>query len=129
MTKGIPMDKVFLELSKDPEFRKADRAIKPRFDIVKQVIVRRVDLQMSQTELAEKASTHQSRISKIESAEYDLRLSSLTSIAEALGCEVCIQLVPFDEDRYQTIRLPDEEISSETTFQVTTDPAISVKWG
>src|SRR5574340_658577 len=112
MSKGVPMEKVFLELNKDPEFRKADRAIKPRFEILKQVVIRRIDLKMSQTDLAAKAGMHQSRISKIESADHDIRLSTLTSIAEALKCEVCIQLVPFEDEEFTAIDVTELTLES-----------------
>jgi len=119
MSKGTPIEEVFLELNKDPEFRKADRAIKPRFEILKQVVIRRVDLKMTQSELAKKAGMHQSRISKVESADHDIRLSTLTSIAEALKCEVCIQLVPFEDGQFTTIDIA--ELSVESTDYLDTE--------
>lgn len=118
--KGESLDEVFAELNRDPEFQKAERAIKPRFDIVRQVLMRRVDLGLSQLELAEKAKTHQSRISKIESAEYDIRLSTLVSIAEALECEVHIQLIPFGDGESGLIEFP---ISFTSTSHFTTTVA------
>jgi len=116
--KGTSLEEMLEKYYEDPEFRKADRAIKPRFEIVEQVVERRIELGISQAELAEKADTHQSRISKIESAEFDLRLSTLTKIAEALGCQVCIQLVPFSEGRYQSIQIPIETDSRENTVNI-----------
>jgi len=120
MTKGESLEKVFSELSKDAEFQKADRAIKPRFDILKAILLRRVDLGLSQKQLAKKASTHQSRISKIESADHDIRLSTLVNIAEALDCEVCVQLIPFSDEKYQTISLTKSEIVLDKHNEVTT---------
>lgn len=111
--KGVTFEKVFGKYEDDPEYKKAERALKPRYDIVEQVIDRRISLGYSQLDLAKKAETHQSRISKIESAEYDLRLSTLVKIAEALDCEVCIQLVPFSETHF--IQLGTSVISINTT--------------
>ena len=85
------------KLNEDPEFRKADRKIRPYYDLVVEIINQRVRLGLSQKELAEKAKTHQSRISKIESAELDVRLSTLIEIAEALECELEISLSPIVE--------------------------------
>lgn len=92
--KGDSFGKVFEKFTKDPEFVKAERAVKPFFQIVENVVEKRVELGLSQKELAAKAKTHQSRISKIESGEHDIRLSTLISVAEALDCEVCVQFVP-----------------------------------
>jgi len=121
MSKGVPMERVISELSKDPEYRKAERAFKPRFDILKAILMRRVDLGISQETLAQKANTHQSRISRIESADYDIRLGTLVNIAEALECEVCIQLVPFGEDKYRTIPLPTDKLDIEKSIEIITE--------
>jgi transcriptional regulator with XRE-family HTH domain len=90
-------DEVALKLKENPDFRKAEREIRPYFDLVVEIINQRVRLGLSQKELAEKAGTHQSRISKIESAELDVRLSTLIEIAEALECELEIRLLPIAE--------------------------------
>ena len=95
----ISLDSILIEKYKDPEYRKADRQIKPYYDLLLEIIHRRNTLGLSQKELAERSKTHQSRISRIESGEYDLRLSTLIKIAEALETELDIQLVPvYDKD-------------------------------
>lgn len=78
----------------NPEVRKATRRLKPFYDLVLQIIRRRNELGLTQKALAERANTFQSRVSKIESAEHDIRLSTLVEIAEALETEVIIQLKP-----------------------------------
>jgi len=97
--KGDSFGKVFEKFSKDPAFLKAKRAVNPFFQIVENVVAKRIELGLSQKDLAARAKTHQSRISKIESGEHDIRLSTLISIAEALDCEVCIQFVPFSSGK------------------------------
>jgi transcriptional regulator with XRE-family HTH domain len=82
------------KLEKDPEFRKADRLIKPYYDLLLEVIRRRKGLGITQKELAERAGTHQSCISRVESAEHDVRLSTIIQIAEALETRLEIRLVP-----------------------------------
>ncbi len=96
--KAVPFDDVFADLEKDEEFKKADRQLKPYYELVEAIIKRRNELGLTQKDLAKKASTHQSRISKIESAEHDIRLSTLIQIAEALDTEVSIRLVPFEKN-------------------------------
>lgn len=96
--KAVPFDEVFADLEKDEEFKKADRQLKPYYDLVKAIVKRRNELGLTQKDLAERASTHQSRISKIESAEHDIRLSTLVQIAEALDTEVSILLIPIEKN-------------------------------
>lgn len=114
--KTVPFDEVFANLEQDEEFKKADRQLKPYYDLVKAIIKRRSELGLTQKDLAQRASTHQSRISKIESAEHDIRLSTLVQIAEALDTEVSIRLVPIkkntpvsnDEYTYSLFKLVQE---------------------
>jgi transcriptional regulator with XRE-family HTH domain len=96
--KAVPFDEVFADIEKDEEFKKADRQLKPYYDLVMAIIKRRNELRLTQKDLAERANTHQSRISKIESAEHDIRLSTLVQIAEALDTEVSIRLVPIGKN-------------------------------
>ena len=98
LRKEVQFDELLSELEKDPEFRNARRRIKPYFDLLKDILRRRKKLAITQKELADRANTHQSRISKIESGEHDIRLSTIISIAEALNAEVKIQLIPYEEE-------------------------------
>jgi predicted transcriptional regulator len=101
--KLVSSDEVLGELNKSAEFRKEKRKLNPFFDLVVEIINRRNELGLSQKELAERAGTHQSRISKIESAEFDVRLSTLIEIAEALDTELKIKMVPIVEHEHQDI--------------------------
>jgi len=80
-------------LDKDPEHRREYARQKPYHDLLREIIRARKSLNLTQAELAERAGTHQSRISRIESAEYDVRLSTIIQIAEALNSRVEIRLV------------------------------------
>src|SRR6266545_4205978 len=91
------LDELEIELRQDAEYRKAERRLRPYTDLVVQINTRRNDLCLTQKDLAERAKTHQSRISRIETGEHDIRLSTLIDIAEALNSEVFIQLIPISE--------------------------------
>ena len=90
----IPSEVVLSKLNENPEFRKEKRKLSPYFSLMTEIINRRNELGITQKELAERAWTHQSRISKIESAELDVRLSTLINIAEALETELQIKFEP-----------------------------------
>jgi transcriptional regulator with XRE-family HTH domain len=87
-------DELYELLSKDPEFRKADRKIKPYYDLIVQVINRRNALNLSKEELSSISGVSKSQLGKIESAEFNGKLSVLIEIAEALECTLDIKLVP-----------------------------------
>jgi transcriptional regulator with XRE-family HTH domain len=87
-------DELYELLSKDPEFRKADRKNKPYYDLVVQVINRRTTLGLSKETLCSMSGISKSQLDKIESAEFKGKLSILIEIAEALDCTLDIKLVP-----------------------------------
>ncbi len=97
--KTLSLDEVFEEDLLNEDFQKEDRLIKPYYDLVADIVNRRSTLGITQKELAKRANTFQSRISKIESGEHDFRLSTIIQIAEALETEVMIQLMPFEIKR------------------------------
>jgi transcriptional regulator with XRE-family HTH domain len=105
MRKATSFEEFETELRDNREYRKAERIIKPYYDLSLEIIKRRVGLGLTQKGLAEKANTYQSRISKIESSEFDIRFSTLISIAEALDTEVSIKLMPNSEIYYDNDKL------------------------
>jgi ribosome-binding protein aMBF1 (putative translation factor) len=121
----ISGDELSSKLNENPDFRKVKRKIRPYYDLVVEIINRRNDLKLSQKELAEKAGTHQSRISKIESAELDVRLSTLIDIAEALETELIINLLPIEEStKYIQVGQTNLETQNIPNIVVT-----AVNWG
>lgn len=98
-TKATTFNDVFAHFENDAEFKQAERRLKPYHDLVVEIIRRRTQLGLTQQDLANKSGTYQSRISKIESADHDIRLSTLVDIAEALDCEVAIHLMPHTDGK------------------------------
>jgi transcriptional regulator with XRE-family HTH domain len=124
-------DDLCAELDKDPEFVAEYERQKPYYDLLLAIIKRRKQLNLTQAELAARANTHQSRVSRIESGEHDIRLSTLIAVAEALYTKVKIQLEPtayyFDGADYRKLfnisanNAPGQEVNStviETAFKV-----------
>jgi transcriptional regulator with XRE-family HTH domain len=62
--------------------------------IAEQVVARRQDLGLSQQELAELVGTTQSAIARLESGGRPPRIDTLLRIANALDCELDIELRP-----------------------------------
>jgi DNA-binding XRE family transcriptional regulator len=78
----------------DPEFRKEYEALGPEFELIESIIIRRMELKMSQEELAAKVGTGQAAISRLESGNANPTLASIAEIAEALDAELRIELKP-----------------------------------
>ena len=63
-------------------------------DIAEKVAARRLDKNLSQRELAELCGTTQSAIARLERGGRPPRIDTLLRIAEALECELIVDLVP-----------------------------------
>jgi DNA-binding Xre family transcriptional regulator len=63
-------------------------------DIADKVAARRLDKNLSQRELAERCGTTQSAIARLERGGRPPRIDTLLRIAEALECELVVDLVP-----------------------------------
>jgi predicted transcriptional regulator len=63
-------------------------------DIADKVSARRLDKNLSQRELAELCGTTQSAIARLERGGRPPRIDTLLRIAEALECELVVDLVP-----------------------------------
>jgi predicted transcriptional regulator len=62
--------------------------------IAEKVAERRVDRGLSQRELAELVGTTQSAIARLERGGRPPRIDTLLKIAEALDCDLAVELVP-----------------------------------
>lgn len=121
-------DELNRELDRDPEDRKESRRQQPYFDILVQMVRRRNELGLTQRELAEKAGTHQSQISRLENAEHDVQLSTLIKIAEALDTIVEIRLAEVAEPQWEPMITIDFESDYDTTeYMETPEKSVQVQ--
>ncbi|WP_018213696.1 helix-turn-helix domain-containing protein [Desulfitobacterium hafniense] len=79
-------------LAENPELLKEYEALAPQYDIIDAVIAARIEKQMTQAELAERADTKQSNISRFESGNYNPSVEFLRKIAGALDKQLEITL-------------------------------------
>jgi len=82
------------ERMRNPAFAEAFNALEPEFQIARQIIALRLQQGLTQKELAERVGTKQSGISRLESMSQLPSLSFLKRVAEALGAQLQIRLVP-----------------------------------
>jgi len=100
MREGVNMSKVganFSEvkelLMRDPNFKVEYEKLKPRYDIISQIIEYRKSQNLSQEELASRVGTQKSNISRLESGTYNPSLDFLIKVAQSLGKTVKVTLI------------------------------------
>lgn len=76
----------------DEAFRAEYEQLKPRYEIISQIIEARTEKNMTQAELANCIGTQRSNISRLESGTYNPSLDFLIKVASALGKELTIKM-------------------------------------
>ncbi len=76
------------QLLKDPKTKAEYDKLTPEYQLVQTVIKKRLQQGLSQSQLAKKAGTQQSAISRLESGRYNPSLTFLTKIATALNSTI-----------------------------------------
>lgn len=79
-------------LMMDEEFRSEYEKLKPRYDVISQIIEEREKQNITQEELAFRVGTQKSNISRLESGTYNPSLDFLIKVAHSLGKEMKIIL-------------------------------------
>lgn len=80
------------DLLKDDNVKKEYEALRPQYELIEQVIKARIELGLTQAELAKKIGMKQSNISRFESGEYNPSIEFLSKIATGLNKTINIQL-------------------------------------
>ena len=89
---SVSFDAIKNELMLDEEFRSEYEKLKPRYEIISQIIEARKAQNMTQSELARRVGTQKSNISRLESGNYNPSLDFLIKVARSLGKELSIQM-------------------------------------
>lgn len=89
---SIPIDIIKEELMKDSNFKTEYDNLKPRYELISDIIRIRNENNITQEELAKRIGTQKSNISRLESGNYNPSLDFIYKVAKGLGKEVHIQL-------------------------------------
>jgi DNA-binding XRE family transcriptional regulator len=89
---GVKFDVVKEKLMKDEEFKDQYEKLKPRYEIISQIIKARNEQHLTQEELALRVGTQKSNISRLESGSYNPSIDFLVKVARSLGKEIHIQI-------------------------------------
>ncbi len=80
------------ELLKDPDVKKEYDRLEPKFDLIRSIIEKRIEKNISQKELASRMGTKQSALSRFESGNYNPSLDFMQKVAQALDSKLEIKL-------------------------------------
>ncbi|WP_113671779.1 helix-turn-helix domain-containing protein [Vallitalea guaymasensis] len=89
---GVSFSQVKEDLMKDEEFKTEYEKLKPRYEIISEIIKARKEQNITQEELAFRTGTQKSNISRLESGNYNPTLNFLFKVARGLGKEIHIEL-------------------------------------
>ncbi|HHY08415.1 MAG TPA: helix-turn-helix transcriptional regulator [Corynebacteriales bacterium] len=89
---GVKLSEVKKLLMQDKEFQTEYERLKPRYDLISQIIEARTSQSITQEELALRVGTQKSNISRLESGKYNPSLDFMTKVARSLGKEIQIIL-------------------------------------
>jgi len=95
MAKLKDLKKLKVQWLKDPEVLREYEALQTEFQLAKELIKARTKAKVTQAELDRRIGTKSTAISRLESPNYGkASISMLKKVAQALGCELQIRLVP-----------------------------------
>ncbi|QSX09534.1 helix-turn-helix transcriptional regulator [Alkalibacter rhizosphaerae] len=89
---GVNIDDIKAKLMKNAEFEDEYNKLEPRYELISQIIEARKSMKITQEELAKRAGTRKSNISRLESGSYNPSLDFLIKIAKSLGKDVHIEI-------------------------------------
>ena len=89
---GVKFGDIKAQMMEDAEFQEEYNKLQPRYELISQIIEARKGMKMTQEELAKRAGTRKSNISRLESGSYNPSLDFLIKIAKGLGKDVHIEI-------------------------------------
>ena len=89
---GVSFETIKNNLMLDEEFTSEYEKLRPRYEIISQIIEARKEQHMTQSDLAKRLGTQKSNISRLESGNYNPSLDFLIRVARCLGKELKIKL-------------------------------------
>ena len=76
----------------DPEVRAEYEALEPEFRLIRDILLRRNELNLSQMQLAKLVGTKQPGISRLERGDGNITIATLCKVASALNADLDISL-------------------------------------
>jgi DNA-binding XRE family transcriptional regulator len=89
---SVKFEEIKKQLMKDSQFKAEYENLKPRYEVISQIIEARKAMHITQEELAQRAGTQKSNISRLESGSYNPSLDFLIKIVKSLGKDIHIEI-------------------------------------
>ncbi|MDP4009587.1 MAG: helix-turn-helix transcriptional regulator [Candidatus Shapirobacteria bacterium] len=88
----VPFSEFKKKALMDPEIKAEYDRLGPEYEIIEAIIRKRLEIGISQKQLAEKMGTKQSALSRLESGNYNPSLAFLKKVAAALDAKLSISM-------------------------------------
>jgi len=96
-------DLIAEEEERDPEFRRENERNRPRRELARVLMLRRVELDLSQQELADRMGTTVAVISRLERGSQNLSTATLQRLAQALDTKLVYAFEPVDDAGFEYV--------------------------
>ena len=90
--KNIKYEDFKAQLLADPKVRAEYEVLEPQFRLIRDILFRRSELNLSQMQLAKLVGTKQPAISRLERGDGNITINTLHRIADALNADLDISL-------------------------------------
>ncbi len=94
-------EEMVAESMKDPAFRKGYEALDEEFEIIKQIVMIKKRLRITQAAIAKQMGTHASAVNRLElslgNGKHSPSLNTLRKYAKALGCKIEVKFKPLNK--------------------------------
>jgi ribosome-binding protein aMBF1 (putative translation factor) len=101
---GMSIDEHIAEQERlDPEYKKAQERSRPRRELSRLLTIRRVELDLTQEELAERMGTSVAVISRLERGGQNFSVATLRRLAEALDTKLVYTFEPNDGTQFEYV--------------------------
>ena len=94
MAEPLRWEQVRAELLSNPEAAAEYEALRPRYELISQIIEARIAQGITQAQLAERTGLRQSNISRLEGGNCNPSLELMNRVARGLGMELHIEFRP-----------------------------------
>ncbi|OGH64117.1 MAG: transcriptional regulator [Candidatus Magasanikbacteria bacterium RIFCSPHIGHO2_01_FULL_41_23] len=81
------------QFKKKPGLREAYEALGPEYELIAQLIRKRLNKGLTQSALAKKIGTKQSAIARLESGNYNASIAFLEKVAKALDAKLVVSIL------------------------------------
>ncbi|MFN8592225.1 MAG: helix-turn-helix transcriptional regulator [Thermomicrobiales bacterium] len=94
MTELVPYEQVLERQLRNPEFRAEWERLAPARAVANRLVLYRAEQNLSQAALGRRLGLSQPAVARLEAADHLPSLDTLVRIAERLGLEIVVEIVP-----------------------------------